>query len=60
MLPMHLYENGGVEYKIGDQLTVEVGKRVKNGEELDARYPYEPGEKVTDTVTRTYTIVGFF
>ncbi len=45
MLPRHLRDNGGVEYKIGDKITLQVGRRMWNGTELiqgDPLYLPEP------------------
>ncbi|MDE5888684.1 MAG: ABC transporter permease, partial [Bacilli bacterium] len=63
LIPTHLKTNGRVEYKVGDTLTLEVGKRFSTEDncELDQSNPYN-GEKnpesIVDTVTKEYKIVG--
>lgn len=56
----HLSANGGVNYDVGDSITLDVGKR-EAGEGLFwgqfIAYDKE-AEKLTDTVSKTYTIVG--
>ena len=47
ILPEHLAENGEVHYKVGDVLTLEVGKRVGDGYRLGQYNPYmKEGEQV--------------
>ncbi len=77
VIPTHLETNGRVKYKVGDVITLNVGKRVtSDGYELDQSNPYYPDdiieevdgedttlqnkshEKIVDTVTKTYRIVG--
>lgn len=62
LIPSHLKTNGRVEYKIGDTLNLEIGKRmnVKEDFEMDQSYPYEGEnlEKIIDTVKKEYKIVG--
>lgn len=56
----HLSTNGNVKYKVGDTITLEVGKR-KAGEGLfwGQWVTYEKEiEELTDTVSKTYKIVG--
>lgn len=61
LLPNHLKGNGGVEYKLGDILNLQVGKRVSEGYVLDDRSLYmEGGESIEDTVSKTYTVTGFY
>ena len=40
VIPQHIEDNGGVEYKVGDKVTLDVGKRVAEGEELNQHNPY--------------------
>ncbi len=72
-LSEHIMSNGRVEFKIGDTITLNVGKRVtQDGYELDQSNPYnvldisETGadddridEKIIDTKQKEYKIVGF-
>lgn len=70
LLPDHLAQNGKVTYSVGDTLTLEIGKRTKDGATLWQRRPNyiadEAGKaKVTDeiltnTYTQSYTVVGFY
>lgn len=59
VLSSHLEENGGITYHVGDTVTLEVGKRVVNGETAGQSIEYFDGmEKINDTQTKTYHIVG--
>lgn len=61
LLPNHLKSNGGVEYRLGDVLNLQVGSRVSDGYILDDRSPYlNNDESIEDTAVRTYTVVGFY
>ncbi len=61
LLPDHLRSNGGVQYKLGDVLNLQVGKRVSEGYVLNNRslYLYED-ESIENTTARVYTVVGFY
>lgn len=63
LIPTHLKTNGRVEYKVGDILTLEVGKRIaiEDNVELDQSNPYngeDNEEEIIDTVAKEYKIVG--
>ena len=60
LLPVHLQENGGVVYQLGDRLELAVGSRSLNGEALQESYPFMSGETLEDTSVRTYEVVGFY
>ena len=69
ILPEHLAENGGIVHKIGDSLTLELGKRMSDGFELGQQNPFDytqlngietPNEEIEITESRTYTVVGFY
>ncbi len=70
ILPSHLYENGGIFYKLGDTLTLDIGHRSLDGSPLSQQTPFfvytgdggsEPtGELFTPTERRIYTVVGFY
>ena len=69
MLPEHLYTNGGIKYKLGDTITLELGQRMLDGYPLTQSSPcyiYEQGNEVFNgevlevKETRTYTVVGFY
>jgi len=69
LLPEHLYSNGGVKYRIGDSITLDLGVRLLDGELLQQHnpiYTYEEGSReLSDEVlevnrTMTFTVVGFY
>lgn len=73
LLPEHLKSNGGVTFRIGDTLTLELGERMLDGFSLgqnepcfataweDAEEHYLPnGETLEVRETRRYTVVGFY
>ena len=60
MLSVHLASNGGVQKKLGDSLTLQVGKRMSANTELNSFTVYAPGvETIEETTQKTYTVVGF-
>lgn len=69
VLSEHIASNGKVEYEIGDTLTLDVGRRTSTleGEEIytftqSTPFQEEDGiakEKLVDTVSKSYTVVGF-
>ena len=69
LLPNHLSENGGVIYRIGDTIDLELGNRMFEGWPMTQNNPcyiYEGSNTVLldETIevreTRTYTVVGFY
>lgn len=62
VISQHIIDNGGVELKVGDTLSLDVGTRrlVDGGYELTQNNPYdeESAEEITDTEHKTYIIVG--
>ncbi len=62
VIPSHLKTNGRIDLKIGDIISLNVGKRVCNGDtyELNQNSPYrkDDGEEIVDTVSKEYKIVG--
>ena len=66
ILPVHLLKNGGVEYSIGDRITLDIGVRMYDNEILSQHYAFiksEEGtmdEKLVIQETRTYTVVGIY
>lgn len=58
----HIEYNGGVEYNVGDTLTLNIGKRTIEGDELNQHNPYinEDGEKESFEAeyAKEYKIVG--
>lgn len=59
LLPEHLLSSGGVSYKIGDVLTLQIGDRGEIGSGIGQSTPYM-GEELAIRETRTYTVVGFY
>ncbi len=70
LIPEHLFENGGVELKIGDTLQLALGVRMLDGYEMSQNNPFyvydenneavPSGETLTVKETRSYKIVGFY
>ncbi len=70
ILPEHLEQNGGVDYRIGDVLTLDIGDRLLDGDTLYQTSPcyiYTHGNEVESNgellnvrESRTYTVVGFY
>ena len=69
VISQHIIDNGGVELKVGDTLSLDVGTRrlVEDGSVLSQSNPYlgeeesqeeNLQEEITDTINKTYTIVG--
>lgn len=61
-IPAHLSSNGGVEWKVGDQVTLNVGERTSDGYVLHEgnNYVEEVEEQITNSSERTYTVVGLY
>ncbi len=70
LLPEHLLSGGGMQYGIGDTITLELGSRMLEGEELGQNEPCythdDDGnevfreENLSVRETRTYTVVGIY
>lgn len=60
LLPSHLESNGQVEYAEGETLTLELGRRLMEGWEMDQSNPYDEKERFIPAETRSYTVVGFY
>lgn len=67
ILPEHLYNNGNVNYRLGDIIKLELGNRyVMDGQEPDLDYklnqgnPYIEDEILVTYETRSYIVVGFY
>lgn len=60
LIPSHLKTNGGINYKIGDTITLNIGTRISEGEELKQGNPYNLTipEVITNTEEHKYTVVG--
>lgn len=60
LLPLHLQENGGVSYALGDTLYLALGDRILEGERLVQQNPFTDGEGLTTRENRSYKVVGFY
>ena len=61
VIPRHLKTNGRIDIKVGDEITLDVGKRYDSNTEgvigENCAYEHE-AETLTDTVTKRYKVVG--
>ncbi|MBF7096734.1 ABC transporter permease [Alkalibacter mobilis] len=61
LLPEHLSSNGGVTMSLGDEITLDVGKRVHDGIIMTQSQSFLKGaEALEGEETKTYTVVGFY
>lgn len=62
IIPRQLRNNGKVDLKVGDTITLEVGSRMSEGYALGQNNPYEEtnNETIENTVSVTYKVVGIF
>ena len=60
IIPTHLKTNGRIALGIGDKITLNVGKRVSEGYELNQSNSYneENNEEIINAISKTYKIVG--
>lgn len=62
LIPNHLKTNGRVDYKVGDTISLDIGKRVTLDDsihELNQNNPLQKdNEDIINTTTKTYKIVG--
>lgn len=60
LIPTHLKTNGRIELKVSDTITLDIGKRVSNNEELNQSNPFNISneEQIIDTKPKEYKIVG--
>jgi len=54
----HIETNGGVHYEIGDKITLQIGKRLSEEEDVNDVISYTIDEKLIDIITKEYTITG--
>ena len=61
VIPRHLKTNGRIDIKVGDEITLDIGKRYDSNTESviseNCAYEHE-AETLTDTVTNHYKVVG--
>ena len=71
LIPGHLYENGGVNWKTGDKITLEVGERMRDGHAVGQESPifdrnaeYNSDEVIEEDfkvrLTKEYTVCGIY
>lgn len=61
VIPRHLKTNGRIDIKVGDEITLDIGKRYDSNTEgvISENCAYEhEAETLTDTVTKQYKVVG--
>lgn len=61
VIPRHLKTNGRIDIKVGDEITLDIGKRYDSNTEsvIGENSAYEhDAETLTDTVTKHYKVVG--
>ena len=61
VIPRHLKTNGRIDIKVGDEITLDIGKRHDSNTEsvISENIAYEhEAETLTDTVTKQYKVVG--
>lgn len=62
LIPAHLLEDGGVEWRIGDTVTLELGGRGAGGQAMGwyQNEPYDETERLYPTRTASFSIVGTY
>lgn len=67
LIPAHVAAKGGVRYKIGDTLSLDIGNRMDGNKILGQHDPYQSGEKPGETketlvpnAAKAYTVVGIY
>lgn len=60
VISSHIKSNGGVEYKIGDELNLNLGERISEGESIDQDIALEDtkNEELINESKKNYKIVG--
>ena len=58
LIPNHLKTNGGVELKIGDEISLNIGQRQDAGKSLNQDSEFLETEELVDTYSKNYTVVG--
>ncbi|WP_027626307.1 ABC transporter permease [Clostridium lundense] len=59
LIPAHVAIKGGVRFKVGDTLSLDVGNRMNDNKNLGQHTPYISGkETLVPKAERTYTVVG--
>ena len=60
LIPAHLSANGGINYAVGDTISLSIGDRVDGNGKLTQHIPYnaEAEETLVPKAEKTYTVVG--
>lgn len=58
VIPEHIYKYGKFNYKVGDTITLDLGKRYLDNENIDFTPSYQEEEQLIINTTKTYKIVG--
>ena len=59
LVPSHLKYNGGVEFEIGDTITLNIGKRLIGGSKAGQNNPFQSElETIENPNVKTYKVVG--
>lgn len=58
LVSLSVSANGGVEYSVGDNLSIAVGKRMNGSDNLSQHVPYNPEETLVPERDKNYTVVG--
>ena len=62
LMPIHIRDNEGPEFSVGDVMTFDVGRRISEGWALNMETPFVPEaeESIEGAATKSYTIVGIY
>lgn len=60
ILPEHLKTNGKVQYKQGDIITLNIGERYIDNDQVNQHIGYDVSEKFVAKEEKTYKVVGFY
>jgi len=58
LISKHLKTNGEINYKIGDEIEFDIGKRVSDGYTLNLNNPYDKNEILDIKTHKKYKVVG--
>lgn len=58
LISKHLKTNGEINYKIGDEIEFDIGKRVSDGYTLNLNNPYDENEILDIKTHKKYKVVG--
>lgn len=58
VVPEHLIADKGLDIKVGNNITLDIGRRYFGGEEQDDKNGYSKGEEWSHQYTKNYRVVG--